>query len=365
MIVATLVAEAGWDETLLRLPFPHVLQSNAWAAHKGAHGWSAGRWEYREGGRLRGAALALRRRVSRLPLSILYVPKGPLLDDWGDATLVETVLTHLEGLARRQGAIFIKVDPDVAYADAGLDAALAALHGEAVAQALRRRGWRFSADQIQYRNTVLSDLRGEEPALLAAMKAKTRYNIGLATRKGVTMRMGGAGDLPLFYRLYAETSRRDGFLIREYPYYQSAWQRFMDAGLGCLLLAEAEGEAIAGVLLFRFGRRAWYMYGASADGGRERMPNHLLQWEAMRWARAAGCTAYDWWGAPDELQEGDPMWGVYRFKAGFGGAFARHIGAWDYAPSRLLYDLYAVAIPRYLAWLRGRRGGGGAPAALE
>jgi lipid II:glycine glycyltransferase (peptidoglycan interpeptide bridge formation enzyme) len=84
------------------------------------------------------------------------------------------------------------------------------------------------------------------------------------------------------------------------------------------------------------------------------MPNHLLQWEAIRWARTEGCTSYDFWGAPDNMDESDPMWGVYRFKAGFGGRFVRHIGAYDFPVSRLLYWFYSVAMPRYLDRLRAR-----------
>ena len=81
---------------------------------------------------------------------------------------------------------------------------------------------------------------------------------------------------------------------------------------------------MAGLILFRFGPTAWYFYGASTAQSRDLMPNHALQWAAMRWAKAAGCTRYDWWGAPDVLDESDPMWGVYRFKQGFGGEFTPH-----------------------------------------
>jgi peptidoglycan pentaglycine glycine transferase (the first glycine) len=143
-------------------------------------------------------------------------------------------------------------------------------------------------------------------------------------------------------------------LIRPYGYYQSAWERSMADGLGHLLLAEADGELLAGIFLFTLGRRAWYMYGASSDQRREWMPNYLLQWEAMRWARQRECIAYDLWGAPNELREEDPMWGVYRFKAGFGGHFVRHIGAFDYAPLRPLYALYTWLIRKYLGLLRRR-----------
>jgi lipid II:glycine glycyltransferase (peptidoglycan interpeptide bridge formation enzyme) len=86
------------------------------------------------------------------------------------------------------------------------------------------------------------------------------------------------------------------------------------------------------------------------------MPTYLLQWEAMRWAIAQGCTTYDWWGAPDELDESDPMWGVYRFKEGFGGRFTRWIGAWDYAPNQTLYRAYTQAMPKVLDLMRRRHG---------
>jgi lipid II:glycine glycyltransferase (peptidoglycan interpeptide bridge formation enzyme) len=344
---------AGWDELLLRLPAPHPLQSNLWAEHKQRYGWRPSRWVFEQDGRLRGAALILRRRAAPLPFSVLYVPKGPILDDWGDAGLVQAVLAHLEREARRQAGIFIKIDPDVDYPPAP---DLCQPYGAEAAEALRRRGWLFSRDQIQYRNTVLLDLRPDEDALLEAMKPKTRYNIRLAERKGVQVSAGGVQDLPAFYQLYLETSQRDGFLIRDFAYYRSVWERFLEAGRGALLLARAEGQLLAGLFLFLFGPRAWYMYGASSGHMRHLMPNYLLQWEAMREARRRGCTAYDLWGAPDELNEDDPMWGVYRFKAGFGGVLVRHIGAYDFPVSRALYSLYTVLIPRYLALLRRRHG---------
>jgi peptidoglycan pentaglycine glycine transferase (the first glycine) len=354
MIQPRLVTDgSAWNEMIVQLPLPHPLQSEQWAIHKGRFGWRAQRWVYVEGDRARAAALLLRRRLGRLPLHILYAPKGPLLDDWEDSRLVDTVLSHLEHQARRQRAIFVKIDPDVDYPPAPDESAAC---GDALVARLHARRWVFSADQIQYRHTMLIDLRPDEEDLLAAMKSKTRYNIRLADRRGVLVRAGTPADLPHFYQLYRETSARDRFLIRESAYYLSAWEVFLEHNMGHLLLAEADGEVLAGVFLFAFGRRAWYVYGASGNVGRELMPNYLLQWEAMRWAKARGCTAYDLWGAPDELVESDPMWGVYRFKAGLGAHFVRHIGAYDYPAWRPLYWLYAVAIPRYLNLLRRRHG---------
>jgi len=343
-----------WDAALLSLPNPHVLQCWAWGELKAQTGWTARRLLWVAEGKAtaspppvspRAAAAVLTRRLSpRLPVAVAYVPKGPLLD-WSEAGLVEAVLAGLEEEARRSQAIFIKLDPDL-RADAPV--------GKEVMKVLARRGWLPSAEQIQFRNTLVSDLTLDESALLAAMKPKWRYNIRLAERRGVSVRPGTVGDLPVFYGMYVETGQRDGFLVRPYSYYRAVWERFLRDGLAHLLLAEVDGHPVAGLMLFRFGPTAWYFYGASTGQARELMPNHALQWAAMRWAKAAGCTRYDWWGAPDTLDEHDPMWGVYRFKAGFGGEFVVGIGAWDFPARRGLYWVYRVVMPRALALARRR-----------
>jgi len=111
---------------------------------------------------------------------------------------------------------------------------------------------------------------------------------------------------------------------------------------------------IGALVVFRFGQTAWYLYGMSREAHREKMPNHLLQWQAIRSALAQGCTRYDFWGAPDEFVESDPLWGVWKFKEGFGGQLVRQVGAWDYAPSRLAYRLYTRLLPRVLDLMRRR-----------
>jgi lipid II:glycine glycyltransferase (peptidoglycan interpeptide bridge formation enzyme) len=348
------VADAGaWDRALLALPNPHILQSWAWGEFKARHGWGASRLLFQEEDRTVAAASVLQRRLPRLPVSILYVPKGPALD-WTDADLAARVLAELEGLARRRRALFVKIDPDAYYPDEARTFSRRPWCAPETAQLLAARGWRLSDEQIQFRNTVLLELDRAEEELLAAMKQKTRYNVRLAMRRGVTVREGAAQEIDTFYQLYAETSQRDGFPIRPPEYYHDAWGSFLEEGLAHLLLSEAEGEAVAGLILFTFGPTAWYMYGASSDRHRRHMPNQLLQWEAIRWAREAGCTLYDLWGAPDELDESDPMWGVVRFKLGLGGELARGLGAWDYPANRAGYGFYTAVMPRYLDWLRNR-----------
>lgn len=337
-------SRSDWNAPLARLPAAHVLQTWEWGAFKAHYGWRAARFLWLEENKPAAATSVLTRRLGRWPAAVTYVPKGPALD-FDDTRLLARVLAHLEAVGRRERALFVKIDPDVQVHTAT---------GQAVAQTLRRRGWCASREQIQFRNTICVDLTPGPDELLAAMKPKWRYNVRLARRKGVAVRKGTSADLPLLYRLYAETARRDGFVIRPEPYYQDAWGAFVDAGLAQPLIAEVAAEPVAMVVIFRFARRAWYMYGASRAMHREKMPNHLLQWEAMQWAREQGCAVYDMWGAPDELDESDPLWGVYRFKQGFGGEFVHHIGAWDFPVSPIGYWLYSTAMPRVLAAMRHR-----------
>jgi peptidoglycan pentaglycine glycine transferase (the first glycine) len=331
-----------WNAALAALPKAHVLQSWEWGEFKARHGWQTARYLWLEGDRPQAAASVLTRRIGHGLASVAYVPKGPALD-YGDSVLLKRVLAHLETTAREERALFVKIDPDV-QADTA--------EGKTMVETLHRRGWTLSNEQIQFRNTICIDLAHGPDEILAAMKSKWRYNVRLAERKGVTVRQGALADLPLLYRMYAETAARDGFVIRAEPYYQDAWGSFIKAQLAQPFIAEAEGEPVAMVIIFRFADRAWYMYGASRDAHRKRMPNHLLQWEAMRWAREQGCAVYDMWGAPDALEESDSLWGVYRFKQGFGGEFVEHIGAWDFPVSRLGYRLYTGAMPRVLAAMR-------------
>jgi lipid II:glycine glycyltransferase (peptidoglycan interpeptide bridge formation enzyme) len=329
-----------WNAALASIPNAHVLQTWEWGEVKSGVGWRAERFLFVDKGAPRAAAQILRRPVPRTPFGIMYVPKGPALD-YEDTVLFEAVLHRLEDHARRRHSIFVKIDPDIPC-------------GAPAAGCLTRRDWHISEEQIQYRNTVVLDLTRSEQELLDAMKPKSRYNIRLAEKRGVRVEPGTEAEMPVFYRLYAETGARDGFLIRRFPYYREVWETMLRGNLARMLFARIGTETIAALMLFFFSRRAWYFYGASSGKYRDSMPNHLLQWEAIRWAKGHGCREYDFWGAPDHLAEDDPMFGVYRFKSGFGGKFVERIAAHDFVVNPLLKYIYSVARPRYLARLRGK-----------
>ena len=374
-----------WNGLIAQLPEAHLLQTYEWGQLKARYGWQPLYLVWRQGQKdfdlftvddlqaplpsgenagaapwgqdVEAAALILKKNVIRraLPvnLCILYCPKGPLLR-WEDAALRKRVLDDLQRFARQQGAIFLKMDPDVVLGNGvpGAEDDAPNLAGLDVQAELGSRGWKYSDEQIQFKNTVMLDVSAGDEELLGRMKQKTRYNVRLGSKKGLFVRTGTDQDWPLLYKMYAETSLRDGFVIRDQAYYQTVWQIFADKSQP--LIAEVDGEAVAAVYLFHFAGRAYYLYGMSRDAHRDKMPNYLLQFEAMRWARQKDCQVYDLWGAPDEFIESDSMWGVFRFKEGLGGIVRRTLGAWDYAPQPLWYLLYTQVMPRVLNFMRTR-----------
>ena len=316
------LSASEWDSFITRFPEAHILQTSAWGRLKSAFNWTP---EYLQSGQV-GAQVLFR----RLPLgfSVAYVPKGPVGEDW------ESLWPELDEACRRRRAIFLLVEPDASEP----------LSKE---RQLTMQQFGLQASPIQPRRTILVDISGDEEQVLERMKQKTRYNIHLAQRKGVVVNQ--VDDPEKFYALMKVTGARDGFEVHSPEYYRRAFDVFSPSGHCALLIAEFAGRPLAGLMVFSLGRRAWYFYGASNDEERNRMPAYLLQWEAMRWARQHGCCEYDLWGVPDEEEavletqftnRSDGLWGVYRFKRGFGGRLDRSAGAWRKVYNQPLYRLY-------------------------
>jgi lipid II:glycine glycyltransferase (peptidoglycan interpeptide bridge formation enzyme) len=326
------VSLTRWDEFLQAKGNVHFLQTGAWGEFKGAFGWEPVRVIRGE----LGAQILFR----KLPLGLTlgYMPKADL-----EAASVEVSAAfwgEVDGICRARRAILCKVEPD-GWQVAGAE--------DRVAAWLRAGGGRqvSSPHSIQPRRTIIVDLRGSEDAILARMKPKCRYNIRLAAKKGVTVEPWS--DIAAFHRMVETTGRRDSFAVHSEAYYRRAFEVFRDAGICELLVARFEGRRLAAIMVFARGKRAWYVYGGSTDLERERMPNYLLQWEAMRWAKNRRCEEYDLWGVPDEDEQTleaafekrhDGLWGVYRFKRGFGGELKRAVAPVDRVYQPLLYRLY-------------------------
>lgn len=196
---------------------------------------------------------------------------------------------------------------------------------------------------IQPPSTVILPLEAEEEALLHAMKRKTRYNIRLAGRKGVTTRVEPDSFLYEWYELYRETAERDHIAIHSYQYYRSLIDLANKSEKGPsihMISARHEGDLLAGIIVGVYGRRATYMYGASSNYKRNLMASYAVQWEAIRLAKKAGCSEYDLFGIPPADDPQHPMHGLYRFKTGFGGRLVHRPGTYDVPLSKPGYQLY-------------------------
>ena len=327
------VSLAEWQRHLSERPNAHFLQAGEWGEIKSAFGWEPVRIV------VNGTGAQVLFRKLPLGLTIGYVPKLGLeaVSQAAMAALTE----ELDQLCRARHAIACKIEPDTWESPERETAAASSLQAGAGTRQVS------SARSIQPRRTLVVDLRDTEEQILRGMKPKCRYNVRLAGKKRVSVEPWS--DVRGFHRMLQATGKRDAFAVHSEEYYRRVYELFHPTALCELLVARFEGRPLAALMVFAHGRRAWYVYGGSTEAERDRMPNYLLQWEAMRWAKRRGCEEYDLWGVPDEdestleaqfEQHHDGLWGVYRFKRGFGGDLRRAAPAVDRVYQNWLYPLY-------------------------
>jgi peptidoglycan pentaglycine glycine transferase (the first glycine) len=330
--------DAQWDRFVSTHEAGSVLQTTGWARLKNRFGWKSTRvWLKLDGQLVAGAQILLRSAALGL-VRVAYIPHGPLVD-WQSDEQVGVLFNQIDRACYEMGAGFLKIEPLVWQSDQA---------DEYWLDMCRRHELITETDTIQPPRTFLVDLTGSEDEILGRMKQKTRYNIRLASKKGVTVRRGGIEDIGTFNWLMQQTSQRNTFGVHAPEYYRSAFEIFSPDHVA-FFLAEYEEKPLSAVMAFAHGQNAAYLYGASSDEERQRMPNYAVQWAAILWAKEQGFTAYDLWGVPDfpedELESqfnerSDGLWGVYRFKRGFGGELCRTVGTADRIYNSLVYKLY-------------------------
>jgi lipid II:glycine glycyltransferase (peptidoglycan interpeptide bridge formation enzyme) len=324
------------------------MQSPFWAGFKASTGWKAYFFDYCDKTSGDDSLVVLVRPLG-LGLSFAYIPHGPRLPHPGIdkgkylENLAQAVLSAI-----KDRILFLRFDLDWE-----LDTDCS--EGEVFSPGLRLR--RGSAVQVP--DTVLLDLRLEEPELLAAMKPKWRYNIKLAEKKGVQVTRQGSQALGAFYKLYKETASRDGIAIHPLEYYEKLFAAAADStaeGVDkpelSVWVASHESQALAAIITLFCGTTATYLYGASSGEKRNLMPAYALQWAAIQTAKEKGCRWYDFFGIPPTAEPGHPMAGLYLFKTGFGGRIVHRLGSVDYPGLPLLYGLFRAAEHLRLFWYK-------------
>jgi lipid II:glycine glycyltransferase (peptidoglycan interpeptide bridge formation enzyme) len=309
-----------------------LLQSRFWARLKSCHGWEP--YSFSTGSSTGDDDLLVLTRRLLPGISIAYIPHAELPglfarpgEDSG--SLLSAISAQLKSLLP-SGTILLRWD--LSWTS---DQVLVRNPGTLEADPFGLSPFFVKAPvDIQPPSTVLIDIGRDEESLLGDMKPKTRYNIRLAAKKGIEVSAEGPEALSLWYRLYRETAERDKIAIHPESYYRTIFQladEYPEDGVMLdLYMARHEGEALAGIIVARYGDTAFYLYGASSDRKRNLMPAYALQWQAMRQAAQAGCSSYDLFGIPPADDRSHPMHGLYRFKTGFGGAVLHRPGCWDH-----------------------------------
>ena len=336
-----------FDTFVAHHPKGHFLQTWEWGEVKRGMGWQPLPLVLEEDGEIKAALLILKRKLP-LPLvdrCIFYAPRGPVADI-ENPEICRALFAGAERAARDHRAIFLKIDPDVTIAN------------ENFAYILSQSGFHQNKTGLDFEGVQPAfvfqlDIRPSAEQLLANMHTKTRYNIKLAQRKGVTIRPAvDKADLGLFYDILQETAERDAFMVRGYEYFEMIWDHMVSSGIAQVFLAEYEGQAVSAALALILGKKAWYLYGASSNQYRNVMPNYLIQWEMINWAKANGCEMYDFRGVSGDLSEDNPLYGLYRFKKGFNGELVEFIGDWDRVYSKVYYFMWSRVLPIYMKDIR-------------
>lgn len=307
----------------------HPLQSYAWGEFRQKTGVDVERVGIFEGQKMISAFQVTFHPIPRVSYTAGYLPKGLMPD--------EAMLAAIRDIGKRHKALFVKLEPNVA----------ASLNNPSAHASISQ--FLLSHDCVPGRPmftkyTFILDLKPSEEELLANMRPKTRYNIGVAGKKGVTVvedtTEAGLSD---YLRLLSETTKRQKFYAHDQEYFRKMWEALSGSGMMHIFKAMYQGKALVVWIVFVFNNKLYYPYGASSRDNREVMASNLMMWEVIRYGKQEKCTSFDMWGSlgPDPNPK-DPFFGFHKFKEGYGGTLTEYLGTYDYVIDYRYYKLFRV-----------------------
>ncbi|MGN1298955.1 MAG: lipid II:glycine glycyltransferase FemX [Candidatus Scatovivens sp.] len=280
--------------------------------------------------------------IRKIPLfgNIMYSARGPVCDIHNENVLKD-LTDGLKYLAKKYNAFALRTEPDIEKTDKEYREIVTDLGYK-----IKDNSKDFK-DEIQPRFVFRLNLKGKtEDEIFKEFHQKTRYNIRLATKKGVKIKEGTKEDLKDFHKIMIETGTRDNFGIRTLSYFEKMYDEMAPKHMK-LLMAYYEEKPIAGIIPIIYGNKVWYLYGASSNSNRNLMPNYLLQWTMIQQAIKMGAEMYDFRGVSGVVDENHPQYGLYRFKKGFNATFTEFIGE-VYIPFKpVIYKLYKFSEKLY------------------
>ncbi len=320
-------------------PKGHFAQSVLWAKQKPLWHWEAIVTRNDQGNICGSMSVLIRKIIPGLPYTMMYCCRGPVTD-LDDRKTIADLIDGAKTLAKQHHSYVIKIDPDVPSYETGYTDILKSL-----GFSLTGGGATFDAIQPQYvfrLNTAGKTI----DELLAALPQSTRRKVRAGGKKGVITKICGIEAVPEFASLMLETGVRDGFVTRDASYFENMLQNLGEHAR--LYMAYYEDKPIAGTLAIWYGDKVWYLYGASSNEHRNLMPNYMLQWNMIEWAVEKGCRLYDFRGVPGQVGEDHPLYGLYKFKLGFGGDYVEFVGEMDLIRKPVINWLINTAKPKFM-----------------
>ncbi len=277
--------------------------------------------------------------IRKIPIfgNIMYSARGPVCDIH-NMEVLKQLSEGIQQLAKKYNAIVMRMEPDIVSSD------------ETFRNIMIDLGYQIKDDAKNFREEIqpryvfrLNTKNKTEEELFKNLHSKTRYNVRLATKKGVVIKEGTRDDLKVFHKIMVTTGIRDGFITRPLSYFERMYDCLGEKHMK-LLMAYYNDEPISGVIVIMYGNKTWYLYGASSNEHRNLMPNYLLQWEMVKIALANKSDIYDLRGVPGIADNSN---GLYRFKKGFGAEYTEFIGEvyMEFKPFR--YRLYKFSEKAY------------------
>lgn len=325
----------------------HIIQSWEWGEFRKSTGLDLVRLGHFESDKMVKAYQLTFHQVPFFGQTIGYLPKGPMPD--------KVMIKALSDLGKNKKAAFIKIEPNVVvnWETSKPDSSMR----DKALEEMRKLGLLPSPKSLFTKYNFIIDLKRTKDQILASFHPKTRYNIGVAQKKGVAVYASQEdNDFEIYLKLYFETTKRQKYFGHTPAYHKKVWEVLKEADMVRLLIAKYENKPLVAWMLFNFGDTLYYPYGGSSTEHRDVMASNLVCFEAIALGKKLGLRYFDMWGAlgPD-ASERDPWFGFHRFKAGYGPMHIEYIGTYDLILKPALYNSLNIADWVRWSFLRATR----------
>lgn len=314
------IPAAAWDSTLFGNG-GHFLQSSHWAAFQAALERPV---FYAQGKDWQCLAILEQSRTGRR----LYCPCGPTAHSVAG---FQEALEALHRLARRQNAIFVRVEPTLPTIKLGL----ASL------------GLKPALKDIEPAQTWALDLTQSSEDILGGFTPTNRNLYRTADKKGLHFRASSdPKEVKIFLTTIRDVAARTGIRPHSGAYYRVMAQTLFPRGAAQLYIAEHNSSPVAAAIVFDSPTTRYYAHAGNLLSARKLHAGSPLLATMIFDAKKHGQRIFDFMGVAPLGQTNHPWSGFSQFKRSFGGEYLARRGTWE-LPAHPLYRLYRGVYQTY------------------